>query len=176
MVAQIKGSENGLELPIFWGIRFTVISLAINPFLYGLLARQYRLAYVYVLRKIFSVSCFCCVKSPLKNIFGNYSNLKTLNMYVYYCTMLGQLVADPILLYGPKDKHGIQSINLSIQSKYTKYLRTLHACYSYSCEKCVSKCVRAVVQYLVHKNLLLYYGFGFTVVSRVLVYNTIIMW
>ena len=68
LIAQAQESEEGLAVPLFWGIRFSVISVALNPLLYGLLARQYRMAYAYVLRKI----CFCCVKSPHKNIFGKY--------------------------------------------------------------------------------------------------------
>ena len=70
LVAQFKQSEDGLSVYMFWGIRLSVISVAINPLLYGLLARQYRMAYAYVLRRIFSCCCFCCVEPPLKDIFG----------------------------------------------------------------------------------------------------------
>lgn len=71
-VAQVQRSEEGLSLAMFWGIRLSVISLGLNPLLYGLLARQYRLAYLYVLRRVFSWCCSCCVQPPPKNIFSKY--------------------------------------------------------------------------------------------------------
>ena len=83
-VAQAKGSEDGLSLAKFWGIRFTVISLALNPILYGLLARQYRLAYWYVLKSIFSRCCCRCVEPPETDIFGERVLLFVLE-YVYTC-------------------------------------------------------------------------------------------
>ena len=58
-----------LETPIFLAIRFTILSLAINPFLYGLLAGQYRQAYAYVLRLLLS-KCCPCVKRPEQSIHG----------------------------------------------------------------------------------------------------------
>lgn len=60
----------GLETALFWGIRMTVVSTAINPFLYGLLARQCRMAYVYVFRLWLSKRCDFCVDPPLKDVFG----------------------------------------------------------------------------------------------------------
>lgn len=67
--AQVVESEEPLSDAIFYGIRFTVIGLAINPFLYGLLAGQYRKAYLYVLRLILS-RCCSCVSPPKRNVFG----------------------------------------------------------------------------------------------------------
>ena len=85
-VAQAKGSEDGLSLAKFWGIRFTVISLALNPILYGLLARQYRLAYWYVLKSIFSRCCCRCVEPPETDIFGERVLLFVLEyVHVYTC-------------------------------------------------------------------------------------------
>lgn len=83
LVAQFTRSEDNLSLYMFWGIRLSVISVAINPFLYGLLARQYRMAYVYVLRRIFSCCCFCCVDPPLKDVFGN-----QLDFCTHVCTCM----------------------------------------------------------------------------------------
>ena len=62
--------QRDLETALFWGIRLTVVSTAINPFLYGLLARQYRMAYVYVFRLWLSKCCDFCVDPPLKDVFG----------------------------------------------------------------------------------------------------------
>jgi len=53
---------------LFWTIRATVISTALNPFVYGLLAQQYRGAYVYLLKKLFSKCCFC-ISPPEENVF-----------------------------------------------------------------------------------------------------------
>ena len=71
MVAYIQKCESGgvFEDVLFWGIRFTVISTALNPFLYGILARQYRMAYWYVLKLCLS-KCCPCVKPPATNVFG----------------------------------------------------------------------------------------------------------
>jgi hypothetical protein len=68
VIAQAKGTQ-GQSLVLFWGIRLSVISLALNPLLYGLLAGQYRMAYLYVLRRIFSSCCCRFVDPPVKNIF-----------------------------------------------------------------------------------------------------------
>lgn len=68
-IAQAEGTQ-GQSLVLFWGIRLSVISLALNPLLYGLLARQYRMAYLYVLKRIFSSCCPTCVETPASNIFG----------------------------------------------------------------------------------------------------------
>ena len=70
VIAQVQHSEHGLSLALFWGIRLSVVSVAINPLLYGLLARQYLVAYFYVLRRMFSFCCPCCVEPPPKDIFG----------------------------------------------------------------------------------------------------------
>jgi len=67
-VALAQGSGEGLETPLFWGIRFSVIVTAVNPILYGLLARQYRLAYWYVIKLTLS-KCCKCVSPPLKDVF-----------------------------------------------------------------------------------------------------------
>ena len=65
-----RDRKSSLETALFWGIRLTVISTAINPFIYGLLARQYRMAYIYVFRLWFSKCCGFCVDPPLKDVFG----------------------------------------------------------------------------------------------------------
>ena len=84
VIAQIKNSQEGLSLALFWGIRLSVISLALNPLLYGLLARQYRMAYLYVLRRLFSLCCPGCVNPPLKDIFGECSVIcSTVQTYMY---------------------------------------------------------------------------------------------
>lgn len=74
VVALIRGSEEGLGTALFWGIRLTVVSTAINPLLYGILARQYRLAYFYVGRLSLS-KCCSCVDPPLKDIFHSARNV-----------------------------------------------------------------------------------------------------
>eukprot|EP00731_Ephydatia_muelleri_P015530 Em0008g1250a len=65
IIAQIEGTQDGLEESLFWGIRLTVISTLINPLLYGIFARQYRTAYLYILRLSFS-KIFSCVERPAK--------------------------------------------------------------------------------------------------------------
>ena len=75
--------QSGLETALFWGIRLTVVSTAINPILYGLLARQYRMAYIYVFRLCFSKCCSCCVDPPLKDVFGEYIHILCLMNGVY---------------------------------------------------------------------------------------------
>ena len=67
------GRQRSLETALFWGIWLTVISTAINPFIYGLLARQYRMAYIYVFRLWFSKCCGFCVDPPLKDVFGEFA-------------------------------------------------------------------------------------------------------
>ena len=57
-----------IEDILFWTIRTTVISTALNPLLYGFLAQQYRGAYVYLLKLLFSKCCLC-VSPPTKNVF-----------------------------------------------------------------------------------------------------------
>lgn len=69
MIALARQNGDDLEEEIFWGVRLTVISTALNPFVYGLLARQYRLAYTYVLR-LWGSSCCRCIDPPLKDVFG----------------------------------------------------------------------------------------------------------
>ena len=71
VIAQSDGTEEGLDTALFWGIRLTVVSTAINPLLYGIMARQYRLAYYYVGRLWLS-KCCSCVDPPLKDIFGEF--------------------------------------------------------------------------------------------------------
>lgn len=71
MVAQVNGSQVGLEDLLFWGIRLTVVGTLINPIIYGIFARQYRVGYMYVLRLAFS-KVFSCVDPPAKNIFGTW--------------------------------------------------------------------------------------------------------
>ena len=80
-VAQVKGSSTELEEALFWGIRLAIISTAINPFLYGILARQYRLAYAYVLRLWLSKCCFC-ISPPLKDVFGESSVCSAVSCHV----------------------------------------------------------------------------------------------
>jgi len=53
---------------LFWTIRATVISTALNPLLYGFLAKQYRNAYKYLLRTLFSKYC-TCVDPPQESVF-----------------------------------------------------------------------------------------------------------
>ena len=65
----IRGTNQGLQVALFWGIRLAVLSTALNPLLYGILARQYRLAYYYVIRLWCSKCCYC-VSPPLKDVFG----------------------------------------------------------------------------------------------------------
>ncbi len=72
VIAQARGSSDGLEDALFWGIRFSVIAIALNPLLYGILARQYRLAYWYVIKLVLS-KCCRCISPPLKDVFGKYS-------------------------------------------------------------------------------------------------------
>ncbi len=72
IIAESRNSSDGLEDALFWGIRFSVIATAVNPLLYGLLARQYRLAYWYVIKLAFS-KCCRCVSPPLKDVFGKLS-------------------------------------------------------------------------------------------------------
>ena len=71
IIAQVNRSQESLMEPIFWGIRLTVIGLAVNPFLYGVLAGQYRQAYAYVLRLLLS-KCCACVNPPKRNVFGRW--------------------------------------------------------------------------------------------------------
>ena len=73
LVALVRRNGENLEEILFWGIRLTVVSTALNPFVYGLLARQYRLAYYYVLR-LWASSCCRCVDPPLKDVFGELWN------------------------------------------------------------------------------------------------------
>ena len=54
---------------LFWAIRLTVVSTAINPVMYGLLCRQYRQLYIYLFRKIFS-RCCACLRAPYYNPFS----------------------------------------------------------------------------------------------------------
>lgn len=66
------GKEDGCAQreALFWAIRFTVISTGINPFLYGLLCRQYRQLYIYLFRLIFHRCCDCLHEpyySPFKH-------------------------------------------------------------------------------------------------------------
>lgn len=56
------------ETILFWTIRATVIGTALNPLLYGFLAQQYRAAYKYLLRKLFSKCCLC-ISPPEENVF-----------------------------------------------------------------------------------------------------------
>lgn len=56
---------HGNKEALFWSIRFTVISAAINPFLYGILGGRYRRVYTYYLRMVFS-KCCRCVRAPSK--------------------------------------------------------------------------------------------------------------
>lgn len=67
--AQAIRTQDPLENAIFWGIRLTIVSLAINPFLYGLMSGPYRQAYVYVLRLLFS-KCCQCVEPPKRTGYG----------------------------------------------------------------------------------------------------------
>ena len=53
---QAVGHDN-IEVALFWGIRLTILSLGINPFLYGLLSGPYRQSYGYILRLVFSRCC-----------------------------------------------------------------------------------------------------------------------
>ncbi len=76
IIAEVQQSSEGLEDAIFWGIRFSVIATAVNPLLYGILARQYRLAHWYVIKLVLSKFCRC-VSPPLKDVFGE------CDMYVY---------------------------------------------------------------------------------------------
>ena len=69
IIALARQNGDNLEEAIFWGVRLTVISTALNPFVYGLLARQYRLAYYYVIR-LWASYCCKCVDPPLKDVFG----------------------------------------------------------------------------------------------------------
>ena len=69
IIALARQDGNNLEEEIFWGVRLTVISTALNPLVYGLLARQYRLAYAYVLR-LWASYCCKCIDPPLKDVFG----------------------------------------------------------------------------------------------------------
>ena len=86
VIAQIKNSQEGLSLALFWGIRLSVISLALNPLLYGLLARQYRMAYLYVLRRLLFLCCPGCVNPPPKDIFGECSVIcSTVRTYICIC-------------------------------------------------------------------------------------------
>ena len=50
---------------LFWTIRMTVISTAINPFLYGILGGRYRKVYAYCFRAVFS-KCCRCVRPPTR--------------------------------------------------------------------------------------------------------------
>lgn len=54
---------HGNKEALFWSIRLTVISAAINPFLYGILGGRYRRVYTYCLRMVFSKCCHC-VRAP----------------------------------------------------------------------------------------------------------------
>ena len=62
-------NQDPIEEAIFWGIRLTIVSLAINPFLYGLLGGPYRQAYLYILRLLFSKCCHC-VEPPPRTGYG----------------------------------------------------------------------------------------------------------
>lgn len=73
--AQIQPDPDTLETLSFWAIRCTVVSLAINPFLYGLLAGQYRQVYVYLIKLVLNKCCPCCVKKPEQNIHGEINKL-----------------------------------------------------------------------------------------------------
>ena len=81
IIALIRQDGNNLEEPIFWGIRLTVISTALNPLVYGLLARQYRLAYAYVLR-LWASWCCRCIDPPLKDVFGKWASERNVCMDV----------------------------------------------------------------------------------------------
>ena len=61
---------------LFWAIRLTVISAAINPFLYGILGGRYRRVYVYYLRMLFS-KCCRCVRAPSGNPFIHTERTRT---------------------------------------------------------------------------------------------------
>lgn len=65
LFANIAGTADphGNSEALFWTIRMTVISTAINPFLYGILGGRYRRVYVYCLRAVFS-KCCRCVRAP----------------------------------------------------------------------------------------------------------------
>lgn len=62
-------TEESQREALFWAIRFTVLSTAINPIMYGLFCRQYRQLYIYLFRKIFS-RCCSCVRAPYYSPFS----------------------------------------------------------------------------------------------------------
>jgi len=68
-----------IEVILFWTIRATVISTALNPLLYGFLAKQYRNAYKYLLRKLFS-NC-SSVDPPQESIFCKLISKSILSIY-----------------------------------------------------------------------------------------------
>lgn len=51
---------------LFWTIRLSVISVSVNPFLYGILGGRYRRVYLYYLRMVFS-KCCQCVRAPSRS-------------------------------------------------------------------------------------------------------------
>ena len=61
-----------IETVLFWTIRATVISIALNPLLYGFLAKQYRSAYKYLLRAFFSKYC-TWIDPPPESVFCKYT-------------------------------------------------------------------------------------------------------
>lgn len=64
----VRECTKNIEGILFWTIRATVIGTALNPLLYGFLAQQYRGAYAYLLKKLFS-KCCSCVSPPSENVF-----------------------------------------------------------------------------------------------------------
>ena len=104
--AQIRGSQDMLSTRIFWAARCTIISTALNPFVYGILARRYRRAYFYAVRSVFS-KCCSCVAAPQQNAFSKFLShsffssvsrknesiflitvgSNTLGSFLYYCTL-----------------------------------------------------------------------------------------
>ena len=130
--------QRDLETALFWGIRLTVVSTAINPFLYGLLARQYRMAYVYVFRLWLSKCCDFCVDPPLKDVFGEcidspthpglhkdglYSMYRSLQYVIFMsCNVV---VLPRIILYCNDNWHVKDSVVYRIdqQSLVAKWLR-----------------------------------------------------
>lgn len=83
--AQAIGDETTIEDALFWGIRLTILSLGVNPFLYGLLSGPYRQAYVYVLRLLFS-RCCQCVNPPEKTGYGKLNGTETCTHICILCT------------------------------------------------------------------------------------------
>lgn len=80
---------------LFWTIRATVISTAINPLLYGFLAQQYRGAYIYLIKTLLSKCCYC-VSQPSENVFCKwmckciltYANILLYNDMYVCCTCM----------------------------------------------------------------------------------------